>query len=240
MKNNITSNNYARIVGLLYLTLFFLGPLAFFMGRTSIVMPGDPIATIDALKESELMFRIGMVAESLIVLIEILVSGMLYVLLKRVNQAVALASSLARFGQSMLQAVNLFTAVPALLFLSGATYFTNELDYFVLLFADINAFIIMIWGILFGFHLLLLGYLVFNSRFWPKFLGVLLLLGGAGYLAQSYGHLLVPQYDAVMSTVVIVLAIPGELAFTLWLLIKGVDDEGWQQDESIENSFNPS
>jgi hypothetical protein len=63
----------------------------------------------------------------------------------------------------------------------------------------------------------------------PKILGILLLIGAIGYLAQSYGHILVPQYDEILSTVVIVLSIPGELAFTVWLLWKGVNVERWEE-----------
>jgi hypothetical protein len=224
---------YARIVGVLYLVIFFLGPFAFFMGRVAVVVPGDPVATINNLMASESMFRFGMVAETLIVLIEIVVSAILYMLLRPVNMPLAFASALARFGQSMLQAVNLFTAVPALLLLGGAGYLAafepDQLNAIVLLFMNVNAFVIFIWGLLFGFHLLLLGYLVYKSGFWPKILGILLVIGSVGYLAQSYGHLLAPQYDGILSTVVIVLSIPGELAFTLWLLIKGINVERWEE-----------
>jgi hypothetical protein len=48
-------------------------------------------------------------------------------------------------------------------------------------------------------------------------------------LAQSFGHILWPQFDDILSVVVIVLAVPGELAFTIWLLAKGVNVERWEQ-----------
>jgi hypothetical protein len=151
---------YARIIGVLYLVIFVLGPLAFFLGRTSVVVPGNPTATIDNLMASASMFRLGMVAETLIVLIEIVVSAILYVLLRPVSRPLALASVLARFAQAVLQAVNLFTAVPALLLLGGAGYLAafepDQLNALVLLFMDINAFVIIIWGLIFGFHLLLI------------------------------------------------------------------------------------
>jgi hypothetical protein len=224
---------YARTIGVLYLLLFFLGPVAFFMGRTGVVVPGDPAATVEGLMASETTFRLGMVAETAIVLIEIVVSAMLYVLFRSVNQPLSLASSFARFAQAILQAVNLLTAVPALLLLGGAGYLSvfepDQLNALVLLFMDVNAFVIIIWGLIFGLHLVLLGYLVFRSGFLPKFLGILLIIGAAGYLLQSYGHLLAPQLDAILSTVVIVMSVPGELAFTLWLLIKGVNAERWEQ-----------
>lgn len=223
---------YAKITGVLYLLIFFLGPVAFFMGRTSIVVPGDPAATVDNLMASEATFRLGMVAETFIILIEIVVSAILYVLLRPVSRPLSLASALARFAQSVLQAVNLFTALPALVLLGGAGYLTtfepDQLNALVLLFMDVNAFVIIIWGLIFGFHLLLLGYLVYRSGFWPKLLGILLIVGAVGYLLQSYGHLLAPQLDEILSTVVIILSIPGELAFTVWLLWKGIDVERWE------------
>ena len=229
----ISPRVYARIVGALYLLIFFVGPFAFFMGRTSIVVPGDPAATVDNLIASETMFRLGMVAETVIVLVEIMVTALLYVLFRSVSRPLALAAAFARFAQSILQAVNLFTAVPALLLLGGASYMTvfepDQLNALVLLFLDANAFLIIIWGLLFGFHLLLLGYLVYKSGFLPSILGILLIVGAVGYLAQSYGHILVPQYDEILSTVVLVLSIPTELAFAVWLLWKGVNVERWEQ-----------
>jgi hypothetical protein len=196
-------------------------------------VPGDPAATVDNLMASESMFRLGIVAETAIVLIEIVVSALLYVLLRPVSRSLSLAAAFARFAQSVVQAVNLLTAVPALVLLGGAGYLTvfesNQLNALVQLFADANAFMIIIWGLIFGFHLLLLGTLVYRSGFFPRILGILLIIGAVGYLAQSYGHILAPQLDDVLSTVVIVLSIPGELAFTVWLLWKGVDVERWEQ-----------
>lgn len=217
---------HARIIGVLYLLIFFLGPFAFFMGRTSVFVPGDASASVANLLASESMFRLGMVAETLIVLIEIVVSAMLYTLLKPVSKSLALASAFARFAQANLQAVNLLTAVPALMLLNSnylVAFTPEQVSALTLLFMDANAFVILMWGLLFGFHLLLLGSLVYRSGFLPKVLGILLVIGAVGYLLQSYGYLVAPQFDAVLANVVIALSVPGELAFTLWLLWKGVN-----------------
>jgi hypothetical protein len=223
---------YARTAGVLYLILFILGPFAFFLGRTSVVVPGDATATAANVMASESVFRIGMVAESVIVLIEIVLAAILYVLLRPVSQPLSLAAAFARLAEAIVQAVNLLTSVPALLLLGGAGYLTvfepDQLDALVLLFLDSNAFGILVWGLLFGFHLLLLGYLVYRSGFWPRILGILLVIASLGYLAQSYGHILWPQYDDILATVVLV-AVPAELAFTVWLLWKGVDVERWEE-----------
>ena len=224
---------YARIAGVLYLIIFLAGPFAFFLGRTSVVVPGDATATANNIMASESLFRIGMVAESVVFLAEIVLAAYLYVLLKPVSKPLSLAAAFSRLAEAVVQAVNLLTGLPALLLLAGAGYLTvfepAQLDALVLLFLDANAFVILVWGLIFGFHLLLLGYLVYKSGFWPRILGILLLLASLGYLAQSYGHILAPQYDDLLSMIVVVVTVPGELAFTLWLLIKGVNVERWEE-----------
>ena len=96
-----------------------------------------------------------------------------------------------------------------------------------MVFVDMNEFLVMVWGLFFGFHLAMLGYLVYRSGFWPRILGALLMVASVGYLSQSYGHLVVPRFDGTLEIVVQVLAIPAELAFTIWLLWKGIDVDRW-------------
>jgi len=179
---------YARVAGVLYLIIFFVAPFAFFFGRTSVVVPGDATATVANIMASESIFRIGMVAESVVVFVEIVLAAILYVLLKPVSGPLSLAVAFSRLAEALVQAVNLLTSLPALLLLGGIGYLTvfepAQLDALVLLFLDMNALGILVWGLIFGFHLLLLGYLVYKSGFWPKFLGILLLLASVGYIAR--------------------------------------------------------
>lgn len=173
------------------------------------------------------MFRLGMAAESVVFLVEIVLAALLYVLLRPVSASLALAAGLARVAEAVVQAVNLLTSALVLALVSGAGYLAvlapEQRDALMMLFLDANASLVLVWGMFFGLHLLLLGYLVYRSGFWPRVIGVLLLLGSLGYLLQSFGHILTPQYDGVLSVAVIVLAVPGELVFTIWLLWKGIN-----------------
>ncbi len=98
-----------------------------------------------------------------------------------------------------------------------------------LLFMDANGFVILIWGFFFGLHLILLGYLVYRSTFWPKIFGILLLLAGITYIAEGYVKILVPNLSSIMSVIVPVVAVPAELGFTVWLLWKGLNVERWKE-----------
>ena len=129
-------------------------------------------------------------------------------------------------------ASNLFTSILTLAVVGSAGYLAafeaEQQQALALLFQSANDHVILIWGLFFALHLALLGWLVYRSGFFPKIAGVLLVLAGIGYFAQSFGTIVAPNLSEVLSTVVLVLAIPGELVFALWLLIKGVDEQKWQ------------
>jgi hypothetical protein len=74
----------------------------------------------------------------------------------------------------------------------------------------------MLWGI----WLFPLAMLVYKSRFLPRFLGVWLAIGGLAWICLSVVGTLWPEYQGRVFT----LSQPAtlcEIAFTLWLVIKG-------------------
>jgi len=67
---------------------------------------------------------------------------------------------------------------------------------------------------IFGLHLAGLGILLFKFAYAPRLLGVLVSLAGLGYLGDSFGKILVPDYALTISIVTFV----GEALLMLWLL----------------------
>ncbi len=77
----------------------------------------------------------------------------------------------------------------------------------------------------FGLHCLLTGYLIFNSAFLPRVLGVLMMVAGAAYLV-----FLSPQLGSrLFFPWIVTPAVIGEASLTLWLLFMGVNAERWKQ-----------
>ena len=222
----------ARRAGLLYLAIFALYPLAALVGRSSLVVSGDAASTAANLVADETLFGWGMVGLAVVICIEVVLAGLLYVIFRPVSRSISLAAAFARLGEGVVMAINLFTGFLALLAAGGAGYLAafsrEQLDALTMLALDLDEFVVLLWGVFFALHLLLLGYLVYRSGFLPKILGVLLALAGMGYFAQSLGFMIAPDSRELLETLVIVLAVPGELAFALWLVIKRVDEEKWQ------------
>jgi hypothetical protein len=224
---------YARFAGLLYLLIAIAAPFSFFYMRARLIVPGDATATASNILASEGLFRLAMASDAIVFLSEIVLAALLYRLFKPVSTTLSLATAFARLALAVLQGINLLNYVVVLLLLSGAGYLTvfepDQLQALALLFLNAYDAVTLIWGTFFGLQFVGLAYLVYTSGYFPRVLGVLLVGSAVGYLTDSFGNFLLPQYDAIYAQMVVMLAIVGELAFTLWLLIRGVNVATWEQ-----------
>ena len=121
-KDSSSHRKMARIAGVLYLVIFIVYPLSAFIGKASIIVAGDPTATVQNIQASESMFRIGIAGEAVIFLVEIILAGIFYELLKPVSTAISLAAAFSRLAEAIVQAVNLLPSILALLLVSGVGY----------------------------------------------------------------------------------------------------------------------
>ncbi|MEZ5145822.1 MAG: DUF4386 domain-containing protein [Bacteroidales bacterium] len=81
--------------------------------------------------------------------------------------------------------------------------------------------------IFFGIHLIAIGYLLLKSKLAPRFIPILLCIAGIGYMIDSTAGLLIPNYgdmEMLSAIIVIIPGVVGELAFTVWLLVRGFKD----------------
>lgn len=223
----------ARTAGFLYLAIFVIYPLSTLV-RSTLVVPGDAAATAQNVAANGSLFRWGMAGEATIFIIEVVLAAVLYTLLRSVSRSLSLGASLARVAEGVVMAAgNLFTSILTLVAVGGAGYLAvfspEQRDALALFFQDANDYVVLTWGFFFALSLVLTGWLVYRSGFFPKIPGVLLVLAGVGYFAQSFGTIIAPGAADMLTTVVLVLAVPGELVFALWLLIKGVDEDKWQE-----------
>lgn len=231
----------ARTAGVLYLAIFLIYPIST-MARSMLVVPGDAAATAENIAASESLFRWGMAGEAAIFLIEIVLAAVLYSLLRPVSRSMSLGASLARVSEGVVMAAgNLFTSILTLIAVGGAGYLAafspEQRNALGLLYQEANEYVVLTWGFFFGLSLLLTGWLVYRSGYIPRLPGVLLALAGIGYLAQSFGTIVAPGATEMLSQVVLVLAIPGEIVFALWLLIKGVDEDKWRRRSLVSGEL---
>ena len=217
----------ARVAGVLYLTIVVCAGFSEGYVRSTLIAPGDAAATAKNIMTSEWLFRLGFVSDLLAFLSDLVVAILFYVLLKPVSNTLSLiAASFRLLAHPAIASVNLLNHFAAVLLLSGADYLnafeTDQLHALVLFFLNAHRYGYLIGGAFFGLHCAILGYLLFKSELFPSVLGGLLLVASAGYLSESFGNFLFPDYAEILIWVVALPAVIAEVSLCLWLLIKGV------------------
>jgi hypothetical protein len=235
----------ALVAGLGLLIMALLAPFAVFGVLETLVVSGDPTATFINISTSEGLFRSGIAAFLIVIMLDVVVAWALYVLLRPVNRNVALLTAWLRLGFAAVFASALINLLDAAQLVAGAEQSTLQPEQLhAEMMSSIASFDYGWTGIalaIFALHLFGLGYLLFKSADFPKFLGVLVILAGGGYLIDSFGTILVPEYALTIGVFTFV----GEAFLIVWLfwraikgLPSGTDAEGRQETEKIPDHSN--
>ncbi|HUL16490.1 MAG TPA: DUF4386 domain-containing protein [Terriglobales bacterium] len=218
------TKNPGRFAGLLYVAASIPGFFALVYVPSKLFVHGNATATANSIAAHETLFRLGIAAELAGQAMFIFVALALYELLKGVNQRHALIMLTLILVAIPIAFLNEVNSVAALALAQGANFLSvidrPQRDALARLFLSLRGGGFDVAGIFWGLWLFPLGLLVYRSRFIPRFLGVLLMLGTFAYLANSFTALVVPQCSAGVSRWMDPLQ-AVEVVFMLWLLIAG-------------------
>jgi len=216
--------NPGRFVGLLYVLVSVPGAFALIYVPSKLIVRGNATATASNIVASETLFRAGIACNLLSEIFFMWVALALYDLLKGVNQrraALMLGLIVVSIPITLLNELN---AIAALILVRGSDFLTvvekPQRDALAMLFLDLHNHGFSIAEIFWGLWLFPLGLLVYRSGFFPRILGVLLMLRCLGYVVESFTFFLLPYYVDIVSRWMRPLRF-GELLFMLWLLIMG-------------------
>lgn len=221
------SRGYARLAGALYISVAFLGPFAIFYVPSQIHVAGDAMATMTNLLAHRGLFLAGAGADSLIMLVEVMLSAMLYFMFKPVNATLAGAAGLTRLMEAAVMGAMLLFSVAALGFADPATapigFDAAQRAGMAGLMLHIHDAGIWVWQVFFFLHLVILGQLVARSGQYPRLIGHAMSIGGLGYLLDSIHSIALPDAALLGTVTAAFLAIVSlaEISFALWLLIRG-------------------
>ena len=194
----------ARIAGVLYLVVAVCGGYSQLFVRQRLVVPGDAAATAAHIRESAGLFTLGMVSDLVNIVCFLGVALVLYALLSPTSPWLATSALVCNAVAVAVMAANLLNHYGALVAARGHD---DRLAGFSM---DVFAQGYLIGQIFFGLWLLPLGLVIYRSGLMPKAVGVLAMLGCAGYL----GDLL----RTPASPVLLGLAAVGEISLVLWLI----------------------
>ncbi len=224
---DLSPRKTARMAGLFYL-IFILTTVLATSIRDRFIVSGDAAATANNIISSQGLFRVGFVTELVSATFFVLAAWALYVLLKPVNKNLALLLLLLNLGGVAVECLNALNLFAALQVLSGANYLsvfqTGQLQALAMSSLDLYTNGFAMTQIFFSAWLIPLGYLIYKSRFLPKWLGLLIILDFFGNMSWFLQVFLLPDYR-ILSYPGNAIGFVAEVALTVWLLIMAVKEQ---------------
>lgn len=217
----------ARMGGFCWLMCFLTSIFPLIVsGR--LVVSGDAAATATNLLANEGLFRAGTAALLISTAFYVGATLFIYEILKPVNPTLSLLAAFFSLVGCAVGALScLFDFAPFVL-LKGAPYLSvftvDQLRALTLMFLKVRAQANDIGLVFFGLHCLAVGYLILRSTFLPRLIGALMVVAGFGwltFLSPPLANSLAP-FNMMPGGI-------GELSLTLWLLVKGVNVQRWQE-----------
>jgi hypothetical protein len=204
------SRSASAIGGIALLLIAVVAGVGNFGALAPLLDGGDAVTDAGDIAGAELQFRLGVLCMLAAAVLDIVVAAALLRLFEPVNRMVAVIAAWFRVSYSavFLVAIAVLATVPGLLDQPGTAM--NAIDAYT-----------MIWRtglILFGVHLVLIGYLGFRSGFMPRIIAVLVGIAGIGYIWDGVGTVLVADFGPLISTYTFV----GEVILIGWLLYRAI------------------
>lgn len=218
---DISLRSAALAAGIGLLIMAILAPIANFAILQKLIVPADAGATVNNIMTSGGSFRLATAFFLIVAVLDIIVAWGLYIFLRPVNKSISLLTAWLRVVYATMLGMVTISLVNVLQLTGGGVVHSlfdpDELQGLVMQsVARFNTG----WEfslIIFGFHLLLLGFLVFRAGYMKRILGILLLIAAMGYLIDGFGRILSPGYGAGVSVYTFI----GEVVLIFWLLIAG-------------------
>lgn len=200
----------------------------------SLVVPGDPAVTTANITGSGMVFRIGVFSWLIILICDVLAAWGFYLFFKPVSGGLSLLAGWFRLMYAAIlgAALSHYVAVLPLLGLDGSQAAMGMEGLQSRISLELAAFD-DVWSaglVVFGIHILVLGYLVVKSRDVPGVFGVLLILAFFGYFIINSANLLMPGHENFKKITELIFILPmivGEVGLGVWFLVRGGKEAGY-------------
>lgn len=233
----------ARMAGLLYVLIIIGGAWAQLGVRDRLIVGGNPALTAQNIAAHEGAYRLGFSVEVLYLLLLVPLIYLLHDLFGVVHRRWALLMALFATIGGAVQAVILLAHYAPLILLADspalAAWSVEQRQAAALVALRLFDYGYMVALAFFGCFCLILGQLILRATFFPRFIGALLLIEGALYLLNSFGHFLAPAFGARVFPFLLASGV-AEVSFGLGLLLLGVNDARWRAQAGAPGPNFPS
>ena len=218
----------ARIAGVFYLIITAFALFAYLYVRGQVIVPGDMAQTATNILAHERLYRLGGAAAVVVVVCNLPLGWILFELLRVVNSRLALLALLFITASATLEAVNLSNYFAPLLTFTLPEYRSafqaNEIQALARGPIRMFEYLFSVSLTFFGVFCILIGFLIFRSKFLPAVLGLLMMAAGVTYWINSFRLFLALPIPYLPWVTLLV-----ELSLALWLVLVGINEAEWRK-----------
>ena len=232
-------NGIVRSAGLLYLLIIVIGVLNSVFIDAELINHEDINLTITNIAANEFLFRVGIFCSLVLYVMVIILSVLLYLILKNVNKNVALTAMVFRAGEGLLGAAFALTGFVVLDLLNNrfnmASADNAQINDIIgaLLSARTDGLYIVL--VLIGIGGTLFLYLFYRSSYVPKILSVWGMIIYVSMLILPLVKILYTDLPRIIEMILYGLGTLFELTFGFWLLIGGIDGKAVREKQITTN-----
>ena len=231
MITGASARNRARWAGVVYVACIACGFYAEMVVRAKLVASGDAALTAHNIVAAPDLYRAGFFADVSAMILGVLSSVVQYALFRVVSRGLALTVLVLDVISNAISIAGSILLFAPLVILRGDAYLSAfpapQLDALALLSIKLYETVYAISLGLFAGSCVVSGYLIYRSTFLPRALGVLMVLAGACYLANTIIVLMPRGFAGFLLPWIFLPILVGEGALALWLLLAGVDPARW-------------
>lgn len=216
----------ARVSGFMYLLTILTAILSMILVDSKLTAKGNTADIVNSIISNEFLFRISVAYELFLFTSVVILSVALYVTVRKINKNLALLALCWRMGESIIGGVTALSGLAVLLLLNGnysKVFEPQQFQALVKLFLDIRSTSYLILYAFMGFGSIIFFYLMFKSRYVPRSLAGYGILSYVLMLFWPFINILVPNYPAILETIIIAPGALFEITIGFWLLFKGIN-----------------
>ncbi len=223
------------MAGALYVIITGCALFAYLYVRNQVIVADNMAQTAANFLAHEQLYRLGFSAAVVVVICNLPMGIILFELLKVVNARLALLALVFIIASATLEAVNLFNYIEPLFTFSLPEYAKafNPEQLQALARGPIRIFgyAFSVSLTFFGVFCALIGFLIFRSKFFPRILGLLMMVAGVTYWINSFRLFLALPIPYIQWVTLV-----AELSLALWLLVVGVNEAKWRTQANQGNA----
>jgi Domain of unknown function (DUF4386) len=222
--DGVTLRQAALVAGSAYL----LNPVSYaeFSIYPKLVVASNAEQTVQNISAHLGLFAAAIICYVISFIGDVIIAWALYVLLAPVNRALSLLAAWCQLVYAAVALCSVFGLLAVYQLLATPYYLTvfgsDQLHAQVWLLLHSFHFNWSMSLIVFGIHLVLVGYLIFRSGYIPWILGIALFVAGLGWMIAGVGPYVLPNVNLDFTFITAF----GEIFFILWLCIRGWKVQG--------------